>query len=46
MMFLGGSALQVCQRQTPEVRRDLDALQEALREFFVSPHQQFLRRQE
>ena len=46
MMFLGGSALRVCQRQTPEVRGDLNALQEALREVFVSPHQQFLRRQE
>ena len=46
MMFLGGSALRVCQRQTPEVRGNLEALEQALREVYVSPHQQFLRRQE
>ena len=46
MMFLGGSALRVCQRQIPKVRADLDALQQALRQVFVSPHRQFLRRQE
>ena len=46
MMFLGGSALRFCQRQNEEIRENLDQLQEALREAFVSPHQQFLRRQE
>ena len=46
MMFLGGSALRFCQRQTEEVRADLQALQQALREAFATPHQQFLRRQE
>ena len=45
-MFLGGSALRICQRQTPEVRGNLEALQHALRQAYVSPHQQFLRRQE
>ena len=47
MMFLEGSALRVCQRQTPEVRGNLEALEQALRQVYVSPHQQFLiRRQE
>ncbi len=46
MMFLGGSALRICQRQTPEVRENLEALQHALRQAYVSPHRQFLRRQE
>ena len=50
MMFLGGggggSALRVCQRQTPEVRGNLEALEQALRQVYVSPHQQFLKRQE
>ena len=46
MMFLGGSALHVCQRETPEVRGNLEALEQALRQVYVSPHQQFLRRQE
>ena len=45
-MFLEGSALRVCQRQTPEVRGNLEALEQALRQVYVSPHQQFLRRQE
>ena len=46
VMFLSGSALCVYQRQTHKIRADLDALQDALRQVFVSPHQQFLRRQE
>jgi hypothetical protein len=46
VMFLSGSALRVYQRQTDKIRADLDALQDALRQVFVSPHQQFLRRQE
>ena len=45
-MFLGGSALRICQRQTPEVRGNLEALLHALRQAYVSPHQQFVRRQE
>ena len=38
--------MRVCQRQTPEVRGNLEALEQALRQVYVSPHQQFLRRQE
>jgi hypothetical protein len=45
-MFLSGRALRVYRRQTDEIRADLDAIQDALRQVFVSPHQQFLRRQE
>ena len=30
MVFLGGSALRICQRQTPEVRENLEALQHML----------------
>ena len=32
MMFLSGSALRFCQRQPPEVRANLEALQHALRQ--------------
>ena len=37
--------MRFCQRQNEEMRANLDQLQEALRDAFVSP-QQFLRRQE
>ena len=46
MMFLSGSALRFCQRQPPEVRANLEALQHALRRAYVSPHQHFFRGQE
>ncbi len=46
MVFLGGSALCICQCQIPEVCKNLEALQHALRQAYVSPQQQFLRSQE
>ena len=38
--------MHVCQCQTPEVRGNLEALEQALRQVHVLPHQQFLRCQE
>ena len=46
MMFLQGNARRFCLRQPAEVRADLQHLQQALRDAFTFPYQDFLQRQE
>ena len=45
MMFLGGTALRFCERQPDDFRENLLDLEQIMPQAFVSPRQQFLRRQ-